>query len=127
MFLISMMCLSVFAGLQQITKVALAVALRNEGYHHLQQESERLLNTDYSSFIATTQDTTIKSAVKTSYSPSGAAQMAITSDNATGRVNFTRRVVEVASTTTTRTLRVEVTWTWQGRSNTITTQLFRMR
>lgn len=125
MFLISMMCLSVFVALQQITKAALAVALRDEAYHLMQAEAEQLLSSDYSSFVATTADQTIASSVKTSYTPSTVTALTLTSDNGVGRVTFTRRAVQVASTTSTRTLRVEVQWTWQGKSNLISTQLFR--
>jgi prepilin-type N-terminal cleavage/methylation domain-containing protein len=125
MFLISMMCLAVFSGLQQITKAALAVAIRSEAYHLMQAEAERLLDGDYASFAATTTDQTITSSVKTSYTPSTTPALATSADNGVGRSTFTRRVVLVSSTTTSKTLRVEVQWTWQGRPYLVSTQLFR--
>jgi Tfp pilus assembly protein PilV len=124
MFLISMMCLGVFSGLQQITKAMMTVAIRDEAYHLLQAEAERLLDSDYTSF-SSSADQTITSALKTSYTPSTAAKFAILSDNAVGRITFTRRVVDVTSTTTSKTLRVEVQWTWLGRTNTVSAPLFR--
>ncbi len=127
MFLMSLTCLGIFAGMQQITKAMMAVALRDEAYHLMQAEAERLLATDYTSFTATASDQSITGAAKTTYLPSTAAKFGITSDNALGRATFTRRVVQVSSTTTSRTLRVEVQWTWQGRSQTITTTLLRIQ
>jgi prepilin-type N-terminal cleavage/methylation domain-containing protein len=125
MFLISMMCLAVFAGLQQITKAALAVAVRSEAYHLMQAEAEQLLAGDFTSFAATAADQTITSSVKTSYLPNTTAALGISTDNAVGRTTFTRRVVAVSSTATSKTLRVEVQWTWQGRPYLVSVQLFR--
>lgn len=127
MVLIAVMCLGVFAGLQQITKATLGVALRNEAYHHLQQEAERLLTADYSDFTASSSDTKIPSAVKTSYSRSNVDPLKVTgfADNKAGRVTFTRRVVAVSNTATSRTLRVEVEWTWQARPFRISTPVYR--
>ncbi|PTX91387.1 prepilin-type N-terminal cleavage/methylation domain-containing protein [Opitutus sp. ER46] len=124
MFLISLMCLSVFAGLQQITKSMLSVAVRSEGYHLLQAESERLLASDFDTFVASA-DQTITSSVKTSYAPSKVAPLTITGDNAVGRIRFTRRVVQVESTGASRTLRVEVEWKWDKRTQIISTLLYR--
>lgn len=134
MFLISLMCLGVFAGLQQITRGMLTVAARNEGYHLMQAEAERLLASDYSGFTATSADQSITSALKTSflsYKPvpqtGSVAALDVTSDNNTGRITFTRRVVSVASTSSSRTLRVEVEWRIHPseRFNQISTVLFR--
>jgi hypothetical protein len=125
MFLISMVCLGVFVGLRQITRAAMAVAVRDEAYHLMQAEAELLLSGDYTGFVATTVDQNITSSVKTSYAPSTVAALTLTADNGIGRTTFVRRVVEVASTDTSRTLRVEVQWTWQGQPNLISAQLFR--
>lgn len=124
MFLISMMCLSVFAAMQQITKATLALAIRSEGYRLMQSEAERLLSIDYTSFTSSGNQT-ITSAVKTTYTPSSDAALSLPADNALGRATFTRRVVAVSNTATSKTLRVEVEWTWQGHSNLISTPLFR--
>lgn len=126
MALISLMCLGVFVGLQQITRAMMTVAVRDEAYHLLQAEAERLLTADYSAFTASGNQT-ITSAVKTTYSPSSAARFTLPTDNASGRIAFTRRVVEVANTSNTRTLRVDVTWTLNGRTNTISAPLFRLQ
>lgn len=126
MFLISMMCLGVFVGLQQITKAMMTVAVRDEAYHLLQAESERLLTADYTAFTASGNQT-ITSAVKTTYAPSDAAQFTLPNDHAAGRITFTRRVFEVGSTPGTRTLRVDVTWTLNGRTTTISAPLFRLQ
>lgn len=125
MFLISMMCLSVFAGLQQITKTALNVAIRDEAYHLLQAKAEQLIDGTYANFVPTTTDQTITSSVKTSYAPSKTGALAITADNAVGRVTFTRRVVNVATDAVSTTLRVEVQWTWDKRTSIISSQLLR--
>lgn len=124
MVLISVMCLSVFVGLNQMTKNAMAVALRNEAYHLMQAEAERLLQGDYFAFDVVPA-ATIQSSVKTTYAPSALAKFALGADNAAGRVTFTRRVVSLASTASSKTLQVEVEWTWQGRPNAIATPLYR--
>jgi len=123
--LISMMCLGVFAGLQQITFSMMNVAIRDEAYHLMQAEAERLLSTDFGSANATATDQTITSSVKTSYMPTTLAQFAIASDNNLGRITFARRVVSVSSSFSAKTLRVEVEWTWKGRSNLISTPIYR--
>ena len=116
MFLLSVMCLGVFVGLQQVTKAMMAVAIRDEAYHLLQAEAERLLSADYTSFTNTSADQVITSAVKTSFTPSAAAQFSTGTSDGSGRIAFTRRVVSVASNATSRTLRVEVEWSFAGRS-----------
>ncbi|HVU34332.1 MAG TPA: prepilin-type N-terminal cleavage/methylation domain-containing protein [Opitutaceae bacterium] len=129
MFLISMMCLSVFAALQQITKNALSVALRDEAYHLMQAQAEQLLEGTYADFVPTTADQTINSSVKTSYLPSFVNSLTQLSTNQAanlaGRISYTRRVVSVASDSSSTTLRVEVSWTWQGRPELVSTLLYR--
>jgi hypothetical protein len=127
------MCLGVFAGLQQITKAMLSVAARDEAYNLMQAECERLLASDYGSFSATAADQTITSSLKTSYvsyKPTGTGSvpaLQLTGDNNVGRVSFTRRVVQVSSTGSSRTLRVEVEWRIgaKERFNRVSTVLFR--
>ncbi len=124
MFLMSVLCLGVFVGMQQVTKAMMNVAIRDEAYHLMQAEAERLLSSDYTSFNASAAQT-ITSAVKTTILPNSVAQFGFTGDNAIGRVTFTRQVVAVASTSSSKTLRVQVQWTWQGRTNTVSVPLFR--
>lgn len=124
MFLISMMCLGIFAGLQQISRAMMAIAIRDEGYHLLQAKAEQLLGGTYASFAASS-DQSITSEVKTSFNPSTTAALTLPSDNAAGRITFTRRVVAVAASDTSKTLRVEVQWAWQGRTTVISSPLFR--
>ena len=122
--LISLMSLGVFAGLRQISYAMMAVALRDEAYHLVQAKAEQLLASDYSSFTSAGNET-ITSSVKPSFAPILYSQFQLGSDNAKGRATFTRRVVDVASTTSSKTLRVDVSWTWQGRSNVVSAPLFR--
>lgn len=134
MFLISMMCLSVFAGLQQITKTALSVAIRDEAYHLMQDKAEQLLSVPFANFDAAA-DETIVSSVKASYVPDmkiDALALPADNDNKTPRVSFTRSVTKVASTNmpASTTLRVQVTWTWpkqdaQRRTYVVSTLLYR--
>lgn len=126
MLLISMMCIGVFAGLRQISKAMLAVAVRSEAHRVLQAEAERLLSTDFTSFTASAPET-ITSSVKPSYVPSKASAFTLPPGNAAGRVKFTREVIAVASSDTSRTLRVEVRWTWQNQPNVVSSPLFRTR
>ncbi len=129
MFLISMMCLGTFVALQQITRAALSIAIRDEGYHIMQEQAEQLLQGDYANFVATAADQTTYGTVKTSYLPSNLAAFTLPSDNnnLNARVKYTQRAVSVATTATTATLRVEVEWVWQKRKYLISTQLFRMK
>lgn len=119
-----MMCLSAFAGLQLISRLTLDIAARSEAQRVLQTEAERLNAADFSSFVAS-DAVTITSCLKTTFRAGSQAQFALSSDHAAGRVTFTRRVVEVSSTSTSRTLRVDVTWTTQGTSHTDSVLLFR--
>lgn len=128
MFFISVMCLGVFVGLQQITFAMMSVAIRDEAHHLMQAEAERLIASDYTSATATASDQTITSSVKTSYmrlNPTVAPALIVPTDNDPGRITFTRRVVAVASTASSKTLQVEVEWTWRGRANKISTPILR--
>lgn len=130
MFFISVMCLGTFVGLQQVTLAMMNVAIRDEAYHLMQAEAERLTATDYGSASATASDQSITSSVKSSFirfRDGAVPQFTITTDNDPGRITFTRRVVQVSSTSTSKTLRVEVQWTWPtgGRTNLISCPVFR--
>jgi hypothetical protein len=124
LLLIAMMCLSIFSGLETISKLALGTAIRSEAYHLLQAEAERLTAADFGSFAAMANQTSA-SCLKTTFAPGNQAQFAYPATGSQGRVTFTRRVVDVTSTATTKTLRVEVQWAWRGRSYLISTLVFR--
>ncbi len=129
MLLISMLCLSVFAGLQQVSRAMTSIALRTEAERLLQAEAERLLNVDYASFTSSATET-ITSSFKTSFTAKRTAALdhkQLPTDNGMGRVDFKRQVVKVASTDTSTTLRVDVSWAWQGKPNVISVPLFRTR
>lgn len=132
MLLIAMLCLSVFAGLQQVSRAMMTIALRTEAHRLLQAEAERLLNTNYASFTASSAES-ITSSLKTSFvsekkkDAPPISHKALPPGNANGRVVFKRQVVAVAATDTSTTLRVDVSWTWQGRPNVISVPLFRTR
>jgi hypothetical protein len=51
----------------------------------------------------------------------------LTPDNNVGRITFKRQVSAVAVTDTSKTLRVDVTWTWLKQANTVSLTLFRTR
>lgn len=128
MFLISMLCLGAFVGLQQISRSALSIAVRDEAYHLMQAKAEELLQGSFANFAASA-DQTITSSIKTTFLPSGkiaAFTLPTDNNNTASRAVYTRRVVAVASTGNTTTLRVEVQWTWMKRSYLISTPLFRM-
>lgn len=124
LFCISLLCLGIFAALQQISGTMMAIAIRDEAYHLMQAKAEQLLSGDYADFTASA-DESITSAVKTNFHASTAAALALPANNANGRITFTRRVIQVSSTTSSRTLEVEVDWTWGGRSASVSTPLFR--
>jgi prepilin-type N-terminal cleavage/methylation domain-containing protein len=124
MVLISIMCLSVFGALQSTSRLALNTAIRSEAHRLMQAEAERLISVDFGSF-GSSADQTITSSVKAIFGPNKDAQFALPANNANGRVSFTRRVIEVSSTSSSKTLRVEVQWTWQGHTSLISTPLFR--
>lgn len=127
MFWITVMCLSAFVGLRQISNVALSVAVRDEAYHLMQDEAERLLSAPYSSFTATSDSP--YSSVKTSFVPSTVSPLtlpaAADNNNLSARVLYTRAVTVVSSSTSSTTLQVQVSWTWQKHSNSISTVLLR--
>ncbi len=124
MILIALMCLSVLTGLQSITKMTMGVAIRSEAYRVMQAEAERLMQADYGSFQAASEQATV-SCFKTTFLPGKQQSLEYPASGPGGRVSFKRSVVEVASTGTTRTLRVQVKWDWQGRTNLVSTLLFR--
>ncbi|MBC7367826.1 MAG: hypothetical protein H7343_13615, partial [Undibacterium sp.] len=86
--------------------------------------AERLASGTFAVFAAST-DQEIIGCLKTSFLPGSAPRFTYPATGNGGRVAFTRRVVETASTATSRTLRVEVQWTWQSRTSLIATPLFR--
>ena len=122
--LTAMMCVSIFAGLQNISRLTMAVSSRSEAKRLMQAEAERLISVEFGSFAASA-DQLITSCFRTSYVPGSEAQFAYPASGTTGRVIFTRRVVAVDATSTTKTLRVEVQWMSQGRTNTVSTPVFR--
>lgn len=123
MVLITLMCASVFPGLQLITTSAMNTAIRGEAHRLMQDEAERLISVGYASFT-TSDEQTITSSIKTTFGPDKSSQFQYPSNQA-GRVTFKRRVVAVADTSTTRTLRVEVEWTWRGKKTVISMPIFR--
>ncbi len=124
LLLTAMMCLAVFAGLQTTSKLSLGTAVRSEAHRLLQAEAERLSSVEFASFVASA-DQSISSSFKTTFLAGNEAQFSYPSSSSPGRVIFTKRVVAVASTSTSRTLRIEVEWTWQGRSSQISIPMFR--
>lgn len=123
MVLVTLMCVSVFPGMQLVSRSAINTAIRSEAHRLMQAEVERLTFGTYSAFTASA-DQTITSAIKTTFGPDKHQRLQYPSSQA-GRVVFTRRVVEVSSTSKSRSLRVEVQWVWQGRAIVISTPLFR--
>lgn len=123
MVLVMLMCASVFPGLQLITKSAMNTAVRSEAHRLMQAEAERLMSVGYASFTTATEQT-ITSSIKTTFAPDKSSQFQYPTNQA-GRVTFKRRIVAVSETSTTRTLRVEVEWTWQGRNTVISMPIFR--
>ncbi len=123
--LTAMMCVAAFTGLATISRLTMAVAIRSEADRLVQAEAERLTSVDFTSFVESSADETITASLKTSFLSGNQAQFAYPATSNSGRVTFTRRVAAVASTSTTKTLRVEVQWTWQGRPSLISTVLFR--
>lgn len=123
--LISMMCLAVFKGLGTMSQVAISTGVRSEGQRLLQAEAERLMSVSYGNFVASTADETIYSSFKSIFKSSTAAALTYPTSGNTGRFPYTRRVVAVSSTTTTRTLRVEVQWPWNGKTTKLTMLILR--
>lgn len=120
---ISMVCLTVFSGLYLVSRMALNNAVRSEGFRIMQAEAERLTSIDFFS-LGAVSDQTIQSCVKTGFRPGREAQFQYPSDNS-GRVTYTRRVVEVASSSSSKSLRVEVQWTWQSKTTLISVPILR--
>lgn len=124
LLLISAMCLSVFSGLHMISKWTLHTAIRSEAHRLMQAKAEELLAGTYAGFTAQANEA-VTSSIKTTFNAGTQAQFAYPANNSGTRVSFTRRVVGVASTTTSQTLRIEVSWAWQGQSYLISCPLFR--
>lgn len=122
--LVSFLCASAFAGLNLLSRTAMRTAVRSEAYRLMQDKAEQLMAADYTGFTSSS-DQTITSSIKTSSVPGTETQFQYPSAGTRGRVTFTRKVVDVSSTSTSKTLRVEVRWTWQGATTTISTPLFR--
>lgn len=123
LLMVAMMCLAVFAGLDSISRLALGTAVRNEAHRLLQAEAERLSSVPFQNFVASSNQT-ITSNFRTTFLAGNQAQFSYP-PSSQGRVTFTRRVVEVAASGTTRTLRIELDWTWQGRATTASLPMFR--
>lgn len=125
MVLITLMSAGIFAGLQLVTRAALTSAIRTEAHRLLQAEAEKLLAVGYTNFVASA-DQPITSSVRTSFGRDKSNQFdypaPLPKEQA---VKFTRRVVLVSSTASSRTLRVEVEWTWLGKKAVISTPLLR--
>lgn len=124
LFLISLMCLSVYASLTQITKAAMGVAIRDEAYHLLQAKAEEQLATDFTSFGTAATDT-VTSEVKTSFLPSTVTAQTLPTDNNVGRITFTRSIVAGTSSSSAKSATVQVSWTFQGRPYQISVPLYR--
>ncbi len=125
LFLISLMCLSVYASLTQITKAAMSVAIRDEAYHLLQAKAEEQLATSFSSFGTAATDT-VTSSVKTSFLPSTATPLTLpTSGNSLGRITFTRSIIAGTASTSSKSATVQVSWTFQGRPYQVSVPLYR--
>ncbi len=122
--LVSMMCASTFAGIQLVSRMAVSSAVRSEAHRIMQAEAERLTSVGYSDFTPS-GDQSVVSSLKTTFSPGNQAALEYPPAGTAGRVTFTKRVVNVSTSTTTRTLRVEVQWTWQGKVTVISTPVMR--
>lgn len=118
--------MSITGALHTVSKWTLATAVQNEADRLMQAEAERLMSAPYSD-IAASGDETIHSSVATSFRPGTEAQFSYPAGDPAARVAFVRRVVDVATTSTSKQLRVEVEWTWQGRSRLVSAPLFRSR
>ncbi len=126
LLVVSSVCISVFAGLSTMSRWALHSAIQSEAHRLLQEEAEQLLGGGYAGFVAS-PDESITSSVRTTFLPGAQPRFTPPADGSGARVNFTRRVVEIDSTETSRALRVEVEWTWQGRAYSVVCPLFRAR
>lgn len=123
MVVISLVCMVIFPGMYLVSRLALNNAVRSEGFRLMQAEAEHQTSLDFFS-LGAYPDQLITSCVKTSFRPNKEARFDYPAES-DGRVTYTRRVVSVAATTTSKTLRVEVQWTWQGQSNLISVPILR--
>jgi Tfp pilus assembly protein PilV len=114
MVLVSTLCISIFVSINLISKLAMDSAIRTEAYRLAQAEAERLESVGFGS-VAAYPNETIISSLKTSTGRSTDAQFAYSATNASGRVEFVRRVVDLGSTSSMKNLQVEVEWTWMGK------------
>lgn len=115
MVLVSTLCVSIFASINLISKLAMNSAIQTEAYRLAQAEAERLESVGFGSAKAE-PDETIVSSLKTSTRRSSEAQFGYSPTNALGRVAFVRRVKDIGSTSSMKTLQVEVEWTWLGKT-----------
>ena len=114
MVLVSTLCISIFVSINLISKLAMNSAIRTEAYRLAQAEAERLESVGFGSAAAYT-DQSIVSSLKTSTTRSSEAQFTYSPTNASGRITFVRRVVDLGSTSSMKNLQVEVEWTWLGK------------
>ncbi|HTO04943.1 MAG TPA: prepilin-type N-terminal cleavage/methylation domain-containing protein, partial [Opitutus sp.] len=94
MVLISTLCISIFASVSLISKLAMNAAIRTEAYRLAQAEAERLESVGFIHAAAYSGETIISS-LKTTSRRSSEAQFAYSPTNASGRVTFVRRVVDL--------------------------------
>jgi len=126
LFIISFAIMSIAGALHTVSKWTLATAIQNEADRLMQAEAERLMSAPYD-VISASGDETILSSVATSFRPGTQEQFSYPADGAGARVTFVRRVVNVATTSMSKQLRVEVEWTWQGSSRLVSAPLLRSR
>jgi type II secretory pathway pseudopilin PulG len=124
LLIVAAMCLTVFGGLNMVSKWALHSAISSEAQRLLQAEAERLLSVPYAHFVAGADETSTSS-VGTTFLAGMQPRLSYPPTRPGARVSFTRRVIAVASTATSRTLRIEVAWTWHGGSHVVATPLYR--
>ena len=117
-------CLSAFALMYQLSKITLRDAYRAEAYRVAQQKIEELRGGDVSAFTASGA-TTITSSMTTVSSRNTLAQFAYAAVGQTQRVNFTRTVASVSSSSTFIELNVNVTWTFDGQTFSIAVPIAR--
>jgi len=126
LLVVSGLCLTVFGGLNMVSKWSLLAGIRGEAGRLVQEEAERLLAVPFTDFVASA-DETLGSSVHTTFRPGTQAQFAHPASGTGARASFTRRVVEVAATPRSRTLRIDVAWTWLGEDYAISCPLFRVQ
>lgn len=126
LLVVSGMCLTVFGGLNMVSKWSLLAGIRGEAGRLVQEEAERLLAVPFNEFVASGNET-VGSSVHTTFRPGTQAQFTPPAAGTGARASFTRRVVEVAATPRSRTLRIDVAWTWLGENYAISCPLFRVQ